>query len=193
LTGINTPSVAPDLLDRTILLELQAVAAEHRREEGEFWPTFNQARPKLFGALLDTLALTLRIMPGLQLPRLPRMADFTRIGCAVAEALGHGAPAFLAAYERIAGRQTAEVLDSDPVAIALRDFMKMRTEWEGKTGELFKALRPEERNGEFPKTAAWLGRRLNVLRPSLAEVGLAVEPVDDLPDHGRGWRVRRAS
>jgi hypothetical protein len=195
LTGINTPSDAPDLLSRALRVELEAVRPEQRREEGEFWAAFNEARPRLFGALLDALAATLRQLPETRLVQLQRMADFTRIGAAAAEALGYGQDAFLTAYEQSAGKQSAEVLDTDPVAIALRDFMNRRkwVEWEGKTGDLFKELLPEDRNSGFPKTAAVLGRRLNILRPILGQAGGAdVEPVK-LLEHGRGWRVRSRS
>jgi hypothetical protein len=194
LTGINTPSDAPDLLSRALRVELEAVPPEQRREEGEFWAAFNEARPRLFGALLDALSATLRQLPSTRLAQLQRMADFTRIGAAAAEALGYGQGVFLNAYEQAAGKQTAEVLDTDPVAIALRDFMTGRNglEWEGKTGDLFKELRPEDKNSGFPKTPVWLSRRLNILRPSLGHAGVDVEPVD-LDDHGRGWRVRSRS
>jgi hypothetical protein len=194
LTGINTPSDAPDLLSRALRVELEAVPPEQRREEGEFWAAFNEARPRLFGAVLDMLSATLRLLPGTRLAQLQRMADFTRIGAAAAEALGYGQAVFLNAYEQAAGKQTAEVLDTDPVAIALRDFMTGRNglEWEGKTGDLFKALQPGDRNSGFPKDAARLGKRLNILRPGLGQDGIEVEPVG-LVDHGRGWRVRSRS
>ena len=119
------------------------------------------------------------------------MADFTRIGAAAAEALGYGQDTFLNAYAQTTDKQTAEQMDTDPVAIALIEFMARRPglEWVGKTGDLFRELRPVDRGSGFPESAVWLARRLNVLRPSLAQAGLIVSP-DDLPGHQRGWRVR---
>jgi hypothetical protein len=196
LTGINIPSLAPDLLSRTLMIELEAVPPEMRREEREFWAGFNAARPRLFGALLDALSGTLKALPHVRPLHLQRMADFTRIGAAAAEALGYGQTLFLDAYERTARKQTAEVLSGDAVALALRGFMEMRTEWEGTTGALFEALRPaasQDRRSGFPATAAWLGRKLNILRPSLRESGIDVEPIEDLPEHGRGWSIRKVT
>ena len=75
------------------------------------------------------------------------------------------------------------------MAIALRRFMEMRSQWEGSTGDLFGALRPTAPQ-DFPVSAIWLGRKLNALRSSLGECGVEVEPVD-LSKHGRGWRIRK--
>ncbi len=195
LTGINPPSLAPDLLDRTLMIELDAVPPDRRREDREIWSAFEKARPLLFGALLDALSLTLRALPDVRPASLPRMADFARIGAAMAKALGYGEDAFLAAYDRTAKRQTAEVVSNDATALALQQFMESRiTDWEGTTGQLLEALRPaapQDRRSGFPASAVWLGRKLNTLRPSLKESGIEVEPAEDLPGHGRGWRVRR--
>ena len=47
VTGINIPTHAPDLLDRMLLVELEPIAPEYRRDEREFWTKFNAARLRL--------------------------------------------------------------------------------------------------------------------------------------------------
>jgi hypothetical protein len=80
------------------------------------------------------------------------------------------------------------------VTLALLGFMEMRSEWKGTTGDLFEALRPAapQQAAEFPATAAWLGRRLSVLRRTLPGSGLVIEYIT-LPGHSRGWRIEKRS
>ncbi len=61
LTGIPDLSTRPDLADRTIALELPSLRGRVAyRTDTEFWSEFDQAAPKMFGALLDALVLALQ-------------------------------------------------------------------------------------------------------------------------------------
>jgi hypothetical protein len=179
LTGINVPSAAPDLLERLLLVGLDRVTPEFRREESALWREFEAERPKLFGGLLDALAETLRIYPSIALAELPRMADFARWGSAAAEALGYGHQAFVHAYQRNVSGITDEVLDSDAVAVAVRVFATEREKWAGAVSELLSEINTGQtdsilKSADWPKDASRLSRRLRVLQTSLAEVGVLV-------------------
>ncbi len=186
LSAINIPSHAPDLLDRTLLIGLDRIPPERRKREADLWRDFEEARPAILGGLLDALSAAMRIYPTLDVPELPRMADFGAWGAAVAEALGlkvgplRGAEAFLSAYSENVGRQTEEVLEADPVARAVRDFARERGSWEGTASELMTALkvRHEEemraKDGGWPRRADGLSRRLEVLHSTLADAGVRV-------------------
>ena len=140
VTGINIPTHAPDLLDRLLLIELERIQPENRIDEATFWSRFNAERPQLFGALLDAIAGTLKHLPIVKLNKLPRMADFARVACAYAEYAGVGADKMLDIIMSNASRQTEEILDADPVASAIRDFIQKRGAWSGTAGELLKLL-----------------------------------------------------
>jgi hypothetical protein len=98
LDGINLVANRPDLLDRSIILSLAPVLPENRQSEQTFWKNFNEARPRIFGGMLDILSGAMEILPDINLPSLPRLADFARWAVAAAEVMGHGAAAFLDAY-----------------------------------------------------------------------------------------------
>jgi hypothetical protein len=95
LNGITDYIVAPDLPDRTIQLELQAIAKPKRRRERRCHPDeppgvldeFDLMRPRPLGALLDAVAGALRELPNIGLQGMPRMADFAIIGAAAEKAM----------------------------------------------------------------------------------------------------------
>jgi hypothetical protein len=76
LNGIEEVISRPDLGDRAIFLTLAPIEEAQRRSEAELWRAFEIARPRILGALLDSVVHGLRAMGGVQLGRLPRMADF---------------------------------------------------------------------------------------------------------------------
>ncbi|SFO12241.1 hypothetical protein [Nitrosospira briensis] len=177
ITGINIPTHAPDLLDRLLLIELERIPANKRMDETTFWTRFNADLPLLFGALLDAMAGTLRHLPTIKLSRMARMADFTRIACAYAEYAGIGSKRMLSIIMKHASRQTEEVLQSDPVATAILNFIKKQVRWTGTATELLNLLneaaygpRPEK----WPRQANNLTRQMNVLQATLEEAGISV-------------------
>lgn len=186
ISAINIPTHAPDLLDRTLLIGLDRIPPDRRKREADLWRDFEEARPAILGGLLDALSAAMRVYPGLVLPELPRMADFAAWGAAVAEALRlkvgdrQGAAAFLSAYTENVGRQTEEVLESDPVARAVRDFAIERGTWTGTASELIAALAPKHgeemkaKDGGWPRRADGLSRRLEVLHSTLADAGVSL-------------------
>ncbi len=177
ITGINIPTHAPDLLDRLLLIELERIASDKRMDEATFWKQFAADRPRLFGALLDGIAGALKHLPSVKLDLLPRMADFARIACAYAESAGVGADKMIDILLRQGARQTQEVLDADPVASAVREFIQRRRTWVGTASELLKLLNesaPTPRPESWPRQSNRLSRRLNVLHSTLNEIGISV-------------------
>jgi hypothetical protein len=76
LNGIEDVISRPDLSDRAISLTLNQIGEVQRRPEAELWREFEIARPRILGAVLDAMVHGLRTLGGVQLERLPRMADF---------------------------------------------------------------------------------------------------------------------
>jgi hypothetical protein len=78
----------PDFLDRAVILDFFDIKPEARRDERNFWRDFEEARPRILGALLDAASGGLRKLPDVKLDRLPRMADFAIWLNACEESLG---------------------------------------------------------------------------------------------------------
>lgn len=183
LNGVNIAASSPDLLDRCIILELGRIPKDRRKREKTLKTEFQKALPYIVGGVFDTLSRAMRLYPKAEekLTELPRMADFTTWGYAIAEALGGRGQEFLNAYFENIKFQNEQVIESDPVAACLCRFMDSQNEWEGRPGELLAEL--EEiaeilsiKTGQkyWPQQPNTLTRRLNKLKVNLAEVGIEV-------------------
>jgi hypothetical protein len=190
LNGINMVATRADLLDRALILSMDPIPQDRRREKSEVWKEFERDRPRILGGLLDAASAAIREYPNVQLPHLYRMADFIRWGEAVARVLGYSESEFLSAYEMNVGRQNEEALEASPVAQAIQQFMKEKDSWEGAPSELLGELNViadqvqlDTRSKYWPKSPNWLTRRINEVRPNLMATGISV-------DEGKGTERR---
>ena len=174
LNGINIVATRPDLLDRALLLELERIPPEERKDEETIWSEFNRDKPKILGAIFATLSKAMTIYDDVKLDRMGRMADFTKRGYAIAEAAGIGGDAFLDAYITNQIRANEEAVDSNPVAAAIRRLMIGRRLWEGSVSELLVVLIDvADREGIdicsrlWPRASNALSRRLNEIKSNL--------------------------
>jgi hypothetical protein len=118
------------LADRAIFLSLPHVAEHRRRSEKELWREFDAARPKIPGALVETLAQGLRILPEVRLEQLPRMADFALWATACERGFCPDG-GFAHAYRTNRRSAIEDVVEGDPVAARIRDLMADRPLWTG--------------------------------------------------------------
>jgi hypothetical protein len=183
VNGINVAATKPDLLDRCILIALDRIPPAERLIEGDLWRNFNNELPVILGGALDLLSVAMDILPKVEVPNLPRMADFALWGCAVAEALGESEDAFLRAYGKNIETQNAEAIQGHPVASAIMMFMQQREEWEGTPSELLAALEAvaekehiDVKEKLWPKAPNALSRRLNEVRSNLVDAGILWKP-----------------
>lgn len=181
LNGINQVVYKSDLLDRSILLNLERISPEKRKEAQVFWAEFERDRPLILGAIFDVLVEALALYPTVKLDRLPRMADFARWGYAIAEASGYSGDEFIEAYSRNIVVQHDEAIEANPVAQTILEFMRDCDAWKGTPAELYSLLSPIafrlqiNQNRGWPKDAARLGRTLTSIAPNLLAKGIELE------------------
>jgi len=183
INGINNVATRPDLLDRSLLIELERISETDRRELAEVQADFDADRPAILGGILDTLVKAMQILPTVKLAKLPRMADFTRWGYAIGEALGEGmGQQFLDEYSANRESQNTEAINSDPVALLIIDLMEGIEKWDGKVSELHSVLSDKAQdNGinakskSFPQSPNHLSRRLRGIKSNLEAVGITFE------------------
>jgi energy-coupling factor transporter ATP-binding protein EcfA2 len=60
LNGINIPSDRPDLLERTLIVEVPDIRPEERETEDDFWTNFEEKRGVLLGVVFDLISGVLR-------------------------------------------------------------------------------------------------------------------------------------
>lgn len=201
LNGIPDFIDRPDLIDRTLLLELPARTA--RATEAELFARFEELRPGLLGAIFDAAAYALA-HPTPASPTGSRLADWAAWAASCEPALGLPLGS-IASAERAARRNMqAAAAEVDPLAAVLLGLPGFACE--GPADLLLLALRDEiearRREAEegaafdlpfdpaaFPKNAKALGRRLKRLAPALAALGVEIAPLPRNAE-SRGWRVR---
>lgn len=182
LNGINLAASRSDLLDRSIIFELQRIEGNQLETEDEFWEKFNDTLPSILGGLFDILCAAMHLYPTITPSKLFRMADYTRWGCAIAEAMGYGSEAFISAYENNRKIGTEKAIGSNPIAETIRILMFDRTDWHGTVGELYKELLDIARKQcfnnvyEFPKGSFLLIASLKKIEVDLKSQGITVSP-----------------
>jgi putative DNA primase/helicase len=203
LNGIPSLLARGDLADRALAVTLPAIPDASRRPEAEVWRDFDAAAPGILALLLDALALGLRDMETVQLSRLPRMADFARLACAAAPAFGWTAEDMLDAIEGNREDAVGAVIESDPVAVAVRELMEPSDaranptpEWRGTASELLgevnhRAPLAAQRERGWPKDAARLSTRLRRLAPALRRAAIEIALPTTGGRAGRTVTIRR--
>jgi hypothetical protein len=66
LNGINVPSDRGDVLDRSLVVELERIPDGERKTEEELWDRFEAEHPKLLGALFGALAEAIALKPSIK-------------------------------------------------------------------------------------------------------------------------------
>ena len=179
LNGIEDFVIRGDLANRAIPLVLLPIEESKRRHERKFWAEFEEAAPKILGALLTAMANGLRHFPTTELEALPRMADFA-IWATACETGAPWTPAwsFAEAYAENRAEATAVVLEDDTVAQSLRRFMSNRDSWKGCATDLLAELTKDwlgEIPDRWPKAGNKLSNRLRRVQPQLTAVEIEVK------------------
>ena len=181
MNGINLVTTRPDLLERSLLLELERIDPENRKTEKELYQNFAKDLPSILGGIFDVLVKAIQIQPTIKLDSHHRMADWSLWGCAIAEALGYSKEEFLKAYQNNITRQSEMLLNENIVATTLFSFVEEKKEWEGTATELLQELYKktpldyfEKQEKYWPKSAASLMRKINELRTYLRQIGILV-------------------
>ena len=180
LNGIDDVVVRGDLADRALFLTLAPIPDSDRKPEADVLADFDDARPRILGALLDAVAVGLRRLPSVELDQLPRMADFARWVVACEPAVFEPGT-FMQAYMHNRSETVSSVIEANPVSSAIRDFMQPRAEaWEGTPSELYSALCEVvddrvSRSRTWPANAQVLSRNLNRYSSALRPLGINID------------------
>ncbi len=179
LNGINVVATKPDLLDRSVLLELDRIPADERKDENDIWKEFEADKPKILGAIFTTLSKAMSIYDNVKLDRMGRMADFTKWGYAIAEAAGIGGEKFLDSYINNQSRANVEAVESNPVAAAVIKLMAGTPKWDGTVTNLLRELNKIAINENInTRSKLWatesnvLSRRLKEVKSNLELIGI---------------------
>ncbi len=193
LNGIEELATRTDLLDRSVLLDLPVI--KNFRPEREFWHKFEAAHPTLLGALLDVAVRVMRVLPRIVPDEETRMADFARIGAAVASVLEFPPGMFMQAYKRNRQCATAIAIEASPIAEHLCELAEEG--WTGTATELLRRLdqqvdEPTRNRKSWPKTPRVLSGMMRRLSTALRTQDVEVDfGRDDSRNRNRTISIRR--
>lgn len=191
LNGINLVATRPDLLDRSIIFQLERIEENNMISDTQLLADFNNEKPKILGGIFDVLSKAIKIYPTIKLFQKPRMADFAIWGCAIAEAIGYGKDVFLEAYDENRILQNLLAIEENELAMAMVEFADDYRKWNGTTKKLFENLIIiAQREGLdiklFPKSPSALSRRMSGIKVNLQKAGIKIEKVGQ-----REWQIEK--
>jgi hypothetical protein len=180
LNGINVPTDRGDVLDRSLVVELERIPDGERKTEVQIWELFAREHPRLLGAIFDTLSRAIALKPSVKLSRRPRLADWGEYAASVYEVMGWGAETFLSDWDEVVRVQNQATLDGSPVAQAIIKLMEEHeecSETSSKMHALLKEIAEAQgvdvaRDKAWPKSARWLWRRIKEVLPLLVAAGI---------------------
>jgi hypothetical protein len=157
INGIDPGLITqPDLLSRTIPLELPQIPEECRRTKEDVWRRLEDARPRLLGALLKAVVTALQRQDCVTLPRMPRMADFALWVEQSSPALGWREGEFTELLFELQQEEGSRTLSMWPVMEPLGQLLlETGGVWEGTMGNLGVALNAVRGSVPRPDTSDW--------------------------------------
>lgn len=200
LNGINIAATKPDLLHRSLIIKLEDIEDEDRRDEvDDLWPAFYQLRPQLLGFIFDVLVKVLRVIQdegGIKLDRKPRMSEWSKLCEIISRCMGNPENEFMRSYYRNLKVQSDEVIEGNPLAQCIQMFMaeqivledgqkkERRKEWSGTASDLLQQLKQiasnqlgintDDKKVHWPRAPNALTRALPHLTGSLKSVNIEV-------------------
>jgi len=174
----------PDFLDRAVIIELEDITPEMRRDEAQFWREFEQARPRILGALLDVVVCGLNRLPKVSLEHLPRMADFALWVSACEGALGLETGEAMEAYRVNCAKGRYLALEASPIYEPLQEVA--RAGFRGTSSDLLVLLNKlstdsSRRSRRWPKAPNALSNVLRRMAGNLRHTGIEIS--FDRADH----------
>lgn len=182
INGISNVANRADLLDRSLMFELERVPEADRKELHEVRSSFEIDRPLILGCIFEVLSKAMQIKPTVKIDKLPRMADFTCWGYAIAEAMGGLGKQFLSEYSSNREIQNDEAINSDVVSVLIVELMREREFWHGRVSELLVDIKNlaekqgiSKNNSSIPPQPNALSRRIKSIKSNLESIGISYE------------------
>ncbi len=189
INGINTPTAAADLFDRSIVINLDKINANKRKTERQIDKEFKDFKPRILGSIFKIIQGAYKLLPTITVENLPRMADFLQWGEAISQTLGFEKGYFQKLYIENVEAQNIEISDGNTVIDAIENFLKNDKFFFGqdynkafKVSALFNFINdpirismPDKiKDKSFPGNSIALSRKINELINAFAAKGIFI-------------------
>lgn len=197
LNGISAAVTAQDLVDRTISIETPRITL--RTEITDLWEQYRLHHASLLGALLNIFAEALARLKRIELPPAdrPRLAEYAKLGMAVAQTMGKNEMDFLNHFNENRQETIARTIDASPVASALIEWFDEccgRRTTVLPVKQLFIAVEQKKplNTDSWPRSAKGFADALRRLAPALRSVGIEVRSLGKTGSYV-SWEVKAKS
>lgn len=176
LTAIKLTKPQNDFLQRCYKVVIDKTNESNRSRE-QFAKEFELAKPKIFGALLDTLSKTLAAVQNTPFNNTYRTGDFDRYAAVVAEVIGYGADFFWEARAECEQLKHEDIIQNTPIINGLMKVLENNSgTYKGFMTELHIMLKSNpEIAADIPPTPNTLSRRIGEMVDELSAVGIKAE------------------
>lgn len=196
LNGISAAVTAQDLIDRTISIETPLITL--RTEITDLWNQYKLSHAGLLGSLLSIFSESLSRLKHIELPQAdrPRLAEFAKLGMAVAETMGKTGQEFLTQFNASRQEAIARTIDASPVASALIEWFddSNRRTTVLPVKQLFLQVerkRPQNTDS-WPRSAKGFADALRRIAPALRSVGIECRSLGKTGSYV-SWEIKQKS
>lgn len=165
----------PDLQSRAISVQLLPIENNQRIEESEFWPMFEEARPRLLGSILTILSTALDRWSATRPKCPPRLADFYKLLTAAGPSLPWAHEELESIWARMEETAVEELLQGSPLMTVLTPILESRGKWSAPAHELLQLLDANRKfttvPEDWPQTPQGLVGALRRMELTLQRVG----------------------
>lgn len=181
LTGIGDIATKGDLLSRSIIISLPTITNSKRASEADFWKKFDEAQPRILGALLNVVSEGLKNFHFVEVENCEaRMLDFVKFGTAIEATLGLENGEFVKLCNANYENANNVAIENNPVAILINQLMKDENVWTGSASDLLTEIyvladEMTRKNPAFPRSPQKLSNILDRLAPNLKLEGISIE------------------
>ena len=179
IAGVSSVVNAGDLASRVVSIYLPTIPTEKRLTETDWLAAFNEAQPRILGALLSLSSLVIANIHLASKENLPRMADFAVLGRTL-DIIFKIADTKNSFSSRMTGNQhetDQHAIEASPIWQPLQRFMSHQNKWTGSATDLLRLLVapcnmtgiPQAREvlQRMPKNEVWTTRRLKEISTNL--------------------------
>ena len=183
LNGINLYITTGDLLERTLIIEIDRIDNDHDKRESDLWQEFQLDKSKLFGSLINTFHLALSTKVNFNPDIRIRMRDYANFMAKIAKVLGVNESEFFDYLKKNITTQDDQAIEFSPVGRTFLELMKAKENYFGYSKDFFKLLKdnlPEDikvgnRADEFPSSLAKFGQAFKKIIVNLSNKGFSIK------------------
>lgn len=190
-TAIRLIKPQSDFLQRCYKVVIDKTGESNRSRE-QFAKEFEIAKPRIFGALLETLSKTLAAVSKTPFNKSYRTGDFDRYAATAADVLGDGADFFWEAREECEQLKKEDIAQNTPLINGITKILNQNNGvFKGYMTKLLNLLKSDEEvAADVPNYANVLSRRINEIMPELNAAGIIAETQKSNDGRGKPWTFR---